>query len=124
MQCVYEVMSYTIRKLSEMTDEAAFERLATAILRDARLEYASLLHPGVNTENKTVKSPVDGIALVPGAKPSHLIAAHHTICTRNGLRKKWLHDPSSVSPRKGGRPTMPAGDLIKTAEIVNAERAR
>jgi hypothetical protein len=33
-------MSYTIRKLSEMTDEATFERLATAILREARLECA------------------------------------------------------------------------------------
>jgi hypothetical protein len=117
-------MSYTIRKLSEMTDEAAFERLATAILRDARLEYASLLHPGVNTEDKTVKSPVDGIGFVPGAKPSHMIAAHHTTCTRDGLRKKWLHNPANVTPRKSGRPTRPAGDLIKTAQIVNAERTR
>ena len=95
-------MSSTIRKLSEMTDEAAFERLATAILRDARLEYASLLHPGVNIEDKTVKSPVDGIGFVPGAKPSHMIAAHHTTSIRDGLRKKWLHNPSSVTPRKGG----------------------
>jgi hypothetical protein len=115
-------MSCTIRKLSEMTDEAAFERLATAILRDARLEYASLLHPGVNTEDKTVKSPVDGIGFVLGAKPRHLIAAHHTTCARDGLHKKWLHDPATVRPRKGGRPTAPAGDLIKTVEIVNAER--
>jgi hypothetical protein len=117
-------MSCTIRKLSEMTDEAAFERLATAILRDARLEYASLLHPGVNTEDKTVKSPVDGIGFVLGAKPRHMIAAHHTTCARDGLHKKWLHDPATVSPRKGGRPTAPAGDLIKTVEIVNAERTR
>jgi hypothetical protein len=117
-------MSCTIRNLSEMTDEAAFERLATAILREARPEYASLLHPGVNPEDKTVKSPVDGIGFVLGAKPSHMIAAHHTTCTRDGLRKKWLHNPNSVARRKGGRPTAPAGDLIKTAEIVNAERTR
>jgi hypothetical protein len=117
-------MSSTIRKLSDMKDEAKFERLATAILREARLEYASLLHPGVNSEDKTVKSPVDGIGFVLGAKPSHMIAAHHTTCTRDRLRKKWLHNPASVTPRKGGRPTMPAGDLIKTAEIVSAERTR
>jgi hypothetical protein len=117
-------MSCTIRKLSEMTDDAAFERLATAILRDARPEYSSLLHPGVNSEGKTVKAPVDGIGFVFGAKPSHMIAAHHTTCTRDGLRKKWLYDPATVSPRKGGRPTTPAGDLIKTAEIVDAERIR
>jgi hypothetical protein len=73
-------MSDTIRKLSEMTEESAFERLATAILREARPEYSSLLHPGVNSEGKTVKGPVDGIAFVLGAKPCHLIAAHHTTC--------------------------------------------
>jgi hypothetical protein len=117
-------MSRTIRKLSEMTDEAAFERLATAILREARPEYASLLHPGVNSAGKTVKAPLDGIGFVLGAKPCHMIAAHHTTCTRDGLRKKWLHNPASLTPRKSGRPTMPAGDLIKTTEIVDAERTR
>jgi hypothetical protein len=95
-------MSSTIRKLSEMTDEAAFERLATAILRESRPEYGSLLHPGVNSAGKTVKAPVDGIGFVLGAKPSHMVAAHHTICARDGLRKKWLHDPATVSPRKAG----------------------
>lgn len=57
----------TIRKLSEMSDDAAFERLATAILREARPEYGSLLHPGVNSEGKTMKAPVDGIGFVAGA---------------------------------------------------------
>jgi hypothetical protein len=56
----------TIRKLADMADAAAFERLATAILREAKPEYASLLHPGVNPAGKTVKSPVDGIAFMPG----------------------------------------------------------
>jgi hypothetical protein len=54
----------TIGKLAEMTDQAAFERLATAILLEAEPQYASLLHPGVNEEGKTVKSPVDGIGFV------------------------------------------------------------
>jgi hypothetical protein len=117
-------MVRTIRKLSEMTDEAAFERLATAILREARPEYASLLHPGVNLAGKTVKAPVDGIGFVPSAEPPHMIAAHHTTCKRDYLFKKWLHDPATVKPRKGSRPTMPAGDLIKTAEIVATEKKR
>jgi hypothetical protein len=82
-------MSCTIRKLSEMTDEAAFERLAMAVLREARQEYASLLHPGVNPEGKTVKAPVDGIGFVLGAKPSHVIAAHHTTCTRTIRKSKF-----------------------------------
>jgi len=104
-------------------DDAAFELLATAILREAQAEYAALVHPGVNSEGKTVKAPVDGIGFVAGANPRHMIAAHHTTFNRDRLRKKWLHDPAAVKPRKGKNPTMP-GDLIKTAEIVAAEKGR
>ena len=76
----------TIKHLSAMTDEGEFERLAMAILRGARSEYGrTLLHPGVNTSGKTVKSPVDGIAFVMGAQPPHMIAAHHTTCARDDL---------------------------------------
>lgn len=117
-------MSCTIRKLSEITDDAAFERLVTAILREAQSDYVTLLHPGVNSEGKTVKAPVDGIGFVVGAKPRHMIAAHHTTCKRDHLRKKWLHDPATVTPRKSRWPTMPAGDLIKTARLVETERER
>lgn len=113
----------TIRKLSDMPD-AAFERIVTAILREVQPEYSSLLHPGVNSEGKTVKAPLDGIGFVAGANPPHMIAVHHTTVKRVDLKKKWLHDPATVKPRKGGSPTMPAGDLIKTAEIVAAERER
>jgi hypothetical protein len=107
-----------------MTDEAEFERLAMAILREAKPEYASLLHPGVNTAGKTIKSPVDGISFVPGAQPPYMIAAHHTTCARNDLQKKWLHDPATVKPQKGGQPTMPPGDLIKTAKVFDDEKKR
>jgi hypothetical protein len=117
-------MSSTIRKLSEITDDAAFERLATAILREAQSDYAVLLHPGVNSEGKTVKAPVDGIGFVVGAKPPRMLAAHHTTCKRDHLRKKWLHDPATVLSTKSRRPTMPAGDLVKTAKLVNTERKR
>jgi hypothetical protein len=75
-------------------------------------------YPGINSAGKTVKAPVDGICFVRGAEPPHMIAAHHTTCKRDDLRKKWLHDPATVTPRRRGRPTMPAGDLIKTAKRV------
>jgi hypothetical protein len=115
----------TIRKLSEMTDEGAFERLATAILREAVPEYASLLHPGVNPAGKTVKSPVDGISFVPGAVPPHLITAHHTTSARDALEAKWLHDPATVKPRRAGaQPAAPAGDVLKTAALIADERKR
>jgi len=53
-----------------------------------------------------------------------MIAVHHTITARNDLEKKWLHDPSKVKPRKGPKPTAPAGDIIKTADLVNEERTQ
>jgi hypothetical protein len=114
----------TVQALAAITDEGLFERLAMAILREANSTYRSLVHPGVNIAGKTVKSPLDGICFVQGADPPHMIAVHHTITARDDLEKKWLHDPSKVKPRKGSRPTAPAGDLIKTAELVIEERTR
>lgn len=115
----------TVHKLAEMTDEGTFERLATAILRCSDDRCRTLSHPGVNADGKTVKSPVDGIAFVPGAMPPQLIVVHHTICAAKDIEKKWLHDPATVKPRgKSKLPTAPAGDLVKTIEIVAEERKR
>ena len=112
----------TQQALAAITDEGLFERLATAILRENNPIYHSLVHSGVNIEGKTVKSLLDGICFVKGADPPHMIAVHHTITARNNLENKWLHDPSTVKPRKGSRPTAPYGDLIKTAKVVAEER--
>jgi hypothetical protein len=51
---------------------AAFERLATAILREAEPQYASLLHPGVNKEGKTV---------VAGERPLNKLPVTNSIWT-------------------------------------------
>jgi len=115
----------TVRRLADFTDEGAFERLATAILRRSDDRFRSLSHPGVNADGKTVKSPVDGIAFVPGAVPPQMIAVHHTTCAAKDLEKKWLHDPAGVKPRgKNKLPTARPGDVIKTIEIVVEERQR
>ncbi|NEV77866.1 hypothetical protein DYI24_12540 [Rhodopseudomonas sp. BR0C11] len=114
----------TIKQLSEMTDDAEFERLAMAILREANPEYASLLHTGVNSAGKTVKSPVDGISFAIGAQPPHMLAVHHTTCARNDLEGKWLHDPATVKPHKGGKPKAPPGDVLKAAKLYEDERVR
>jgi hypothetical protein len=114
----------TSQALAAITDEGLFELLATAILREANPSYRSLVHPGVNVVGKTVKSPLDGICFVQGADPPHMIAVHHTTTARDDLEKKWLHDPSKARPRTGSRPTAPAGDLIKTSELVAEERIR
>jgi hypothetical protein len=113
----------TARRLSELTDEGVFERLATSILRAAKPEYRSLLHPGVNPAGKTVKSAVDGIGFVEGATPPHLIMAHHTTCARDGLRRKWLHDPdAAATPKRRHRPVIPAGDLLKAVALFSEQK--
>jgi len=114
----------TAQALAAITDEGLFERLATAILREAEPIYRSLAHPGVNVAGKTVKAPFDAISFVQGADPPHMIVVHHTITSGGDLGKKWLHDPSKVKPRQGRREPAPPGDLIKTAELVAEERSR
>ena len=103
-------------------DQGSFERLATAVLREVNPRYCLLTHPGVNLESKTVKSPVDGIAFVVGANPLHMIAVHHTTCKRENLKTKWLYDPSKAKPRKGAKPTVPPGDLVKTAQLFEEQK--
>lgn len=115
----------TAQALAAITDEGLFERLATAILREANPIYGALGHPGMNVAGKTIKSPLDGICFELGASPPHMIAVHHTVTALYGLKNKWLNNPSSVkaSGRKIRQP-QPAGDVIKTAALAAEERAR
>ena len=110
--------------LSKITDAGFFEKLATAVLREADCNYKTLSHPGVNEKGKTVKSPLDAICFIPHAQPRHLIAVHHTTGDREKLEAKWLHDPSTVKTKNGKKPTAPAGDVLKTAEIIHEERKK
>ncbi len=116
----------TSQALSELTDEGVFELIATAVLREANPLCAGLVTPGINVKGKTKKGPLDGIAFVQGADPPHLVAVHHTTTAPRDLKKKWLHDPATVKPRKAAAdrtsaPTGP-GDLVKTAKVVHEER--
>lgn len=121
----YTDHSETTRRLAAITDAGRFERLATAVLRQANPGlYGNLSHPGMNPSGKTVKSPVDGIAFVPEANPPHMVIAHHTTGVVAPLLQKWLHDPSTVTPRRGRRPTAPPGDILKAMIVVNKERSR
>ncbi|WP_284454500.1 ATP-binding protein [Cupriavidus campinensis] len=105
----------TTQRLAAITDAAQFERIATSVLRSANPTlYANLSHQGVNTEGKTVKAPLDNIGWTSADGDSMCVAAAHTTSSRDDLDGKWLHDPSTVTPRKpGGKPTQPAGDLVK-----------
>jgi len=114
----------TERAVAAITDDGLFERLATAILREATPSYRSLVHPGVNLAGKTVKSPLDGIGFEMGADPPRMIAAQHTTTAVKKLEQKWLNDPAKIKRRRGSRATAPAGDVIKTAELAATERLR
>lgn len=114
----------TILRLAEMTDVSAFERIAAAVLRAANPSiYGNMAHPGVQPGGKTVKAPFDNVGWLnlPNGQ-SRLVCAAHTT-EQNDLRGKWLHDPSTVKVRKpGGKPTKPAGDLVKGIEEIEKLR--
>lgn len=105
-----------------MTDEGKFEELAMAILREAVPEYERAVHTGMNAAGKTIKSPVDGLLFVPGANPPHVVAFHHSITAKDGLKTKWLLDPAKVVQRKATSQPPKPGDLPKTLEIVKTAR--
>jgi len=101
----------TTRKLvSEIKSPDAFENLATSVLRAARPAYNALIHVGTNADDRTVRSPVDGIALHINRGSRRLILIQHTITAKQGLRRKWL------APENG--------DLAKAKAIADAERER
>lgn len=115
----------TERALSNLTDEGLFEKLATAILREAEANYAALVHTGTNADGKTMKSPVDGVCFKTDGAAPHLYLMHHTIASRAALRKKWLHDPAAAIPRRNARPSAaPPGDVPKAIDLIRKERGR
>lgn len=112
----------TIRRLAEMTDAAAFERVAAAVLRAANPSiYSNMAHPGVQPGGKTRKAPFDNFGFVDDY--SRFVCAAHTT-EQKDLSGKWIHDPAKVIPRKpGSKPTKPAGDLIKGIEEIEKLRS-
>jgi len=69
----------TARRLAEMSDVAAFERIAAAVLRAANSwRYAILPHPGVQPGGKTVKAPFDNVRWVQSPQGARFVCAAHT----------------------------------------------
>lgn len=117
-------MSQTLQKLAEITDAAAFENLATSVLREANSDYERLIQSGVNADGKTIKGPLDGVCFIKGSHPPKMLAVHHSTVNRNKIENKWLHDPSKVKHRKKNPHKAPAGDILKTLEIFNEEKQK
>ena len=114
--------SETQKRIAQITDAGLFERLATAVLRDADERCRLIVHSGVNLDGKTVKGALDGINFVPEREPPHMVAVHHTICRREDLEKKWLHNPSAGPSRGQQANKRPPGDLLKSAKAFAAQK--
>lgn len=112
-----DTLTDTQRKLAQISDAGLFERLATAILREADWRTQHLVHTGMNLDGKTVRSPVDGITLLGHTDPPRMIAVHHTTCRRQDLDGKWLNDPLSSTTTPDSKSASPEGDLIKTIRL-------
>lgn len=109
-----------------MTDAAQFERLASSVLRTCYpAVYGNLAHPGVSPVSaKTVKAPFDNVGWVQKGAESRFVCVAHTTCEQSSLAGKWLHDPSTVRPRRAGaKPTQEAGDLVKGLQHIAQLRA-
>lgn len=108
----------TAKLLESKLSDAEFELLATSILRfKYPQKCATLLHTGVNSDNKTRKSSLDGFCKVPYSNPPEFILVETTTTKIVNLEKKWLHDHKSVTQKKANRKNTPSenddGDLVK-----------
>jgi len=114
----------TIASIAAISDDAQFERLATSVLRAAKPSvYENISHPGVNADGRAVKGALDNFGWVHSADGSMLVAVAHTTTAIKALEGKWLHDPSTVIPKKPGeKPTQPEGDLLKAIKTVRTLR--
>lgn len=93
--------------LEAISDPALFERIATAVLRRQGKLSENIVHVGVNADGKTVRSPVDGMAV--DRDGTHLILHQHSITDRSSLRGKWLGED---------------GDVEKAMALLQKERLR
>jgi hypothetical protein len=102
-------ITQTEQKLADITDEGYFEKLATAVLREANPAYAAVIHTGVNAAGRTVRSPVDGIVIRTDTNPPRLYGFQHTTTrSQKNLASKWLEAEK--------------GDIAKVAKIYAEAR--
>ncbi|MBU0662957.1 MAG: ATP-binding protein [Proteobacteria bacterium] len=84
--------SLTREKLSDITDEGLFERLAAGVLRIAEPVFHGIAETGTNVRGQTIADPADGILYTTAHDGEKLaIIVHHTITRKPSLRSKWLN---------------------------------
>ncbi|MEW8492480.1 MAG: hypothetical protein AB2604_01645 [Candidatus Thiodiazotropha taylori] len=105
------VPSQTRERLSDITDEGLFERLATGVLRIAEPVFHGIVETGTNVRGQTITDPADGILYTTADNGKKLaIIAHHTTTRKASLRSKWL------SPTEG--------DVVKAIRLFESASAQ
>ena len=108
----------TLKVLASITDTGLFERLATAVLREANPLYESLIHTGVNAGGQTIKGPLDGVAFIRGAEPPHMISVHHATGDRHKLRKNGYMTLQRSVPKKQMRRNLAPVIFLKQLKSI------
>jgi len=105
------VPSRTRERLSDITDEGLFERVAAGVLRIAEPVFHGIVETGTNARGQTIADPADGILYTTAHDGERLaVIAHHTITRKAGLRSKWL-GPTD-------------GDVVKAIRLFESASAR
>jgi hypothetical protein len=105
------VPSLTRERLSDITDEGLFERLAAGVLRIAEPVFHGIVETGTNVRGQTIADPADGILYTMAPDGERLaIIAHHTITRKASLRSKWLDSTD--------------GDVVKAIRLFESASAR
>lgn len=103
--------SLTRERLSDITDEGLFERLAAGVLRIAEPVFHGIVETGTNVRGQTIADPADGILYTMTHDGERLaIIAHHTITRKASLRSKWLDSTD--------------GDVVKAIRLFASASAR
>lgn len=103
--------SLTRERLSDITDEGLFERLAAGVLRISETVFHGIVETGTNVRGQTIADPADGILYTMAPDGERLaIIAHHTITRKASLRSKWL-DPTD-------------GDVVKAIRLFESASTR
>ena len=107
----------TAEHIEGITDAGKFEILATRVLRFLHEDCRAVVHLGVNTEGKTIRSPIDGFQLVLDSQPHRYVMTAFTVS--GDLKRKWLFDGTTVKA-VGKTKTTEDGDLVKAAKQAAA----
>jgi len=92
----------TAEALEGITDESAFELLAVRALRELEPDCHSLVHLGMNSQGKTIRSPLDGFCSVPNYTSPLYVMVAATTTSLKSLKSKWLSNglPSKPKPAR------------------------